>query len=157
MLPDRDQLRPHLQSFDFEKLFMEGLGWDRYTTDPVNIRVDNVDYSLTPVAQKAGFGVYQCSPGPDGAIPAYTVRRKIDGEVAKRTFEHLVVFVDQAKTVQVWQWVKLDCPQWAALVQGFQWFVLGSSLQNREFAKKCRKHWREAKNAVSNAVDCCVV
>ena len=34
------------------------------------------------------------------------MRRKIETQVTKRAFEHLIIFVDAARTQQVWQWVK---------------------------------------------------
>ena len=34
-------------------------------------------------------------------IPEYPVRRKIETQVAKRAFEHLIIFVDAARTQQV--------------------------------------------------------
>ena len=34
------------------------------------------------------------------------MRRKIETQVTKRAFEHLIIFVDATRTQQVWQWVK---------------------------------------------------
>ena len=101
-------LRPYLQAFDFTRLFVEGLGWNYYQTSPLTVEVDGVDCTLRPVAEKANFAVFECSPGPDGVIPEYPVRRKIEAQVAKRAFEHLIIFVDSARTRQVWQWVKRE-------------------------------------------------
>ncbi len=101
-----EELRPHLQAFDFPRLFVEGLGWDHYPAELLALPVDGHEYALKPVAEKAGFAVYECSPGPDGVIPGYPVRRRIETQVAKRAFEHLIIFVDAARTEQVWQWVK---------------------------------------------------
>ena len=41
-------------------------------------------------------------------MPPYPIRRKIEAQVAKRNFEHLIVFVDSARTIQKWQWVKRE-------------------------------------------------
>ena len=101
-----DELRPCLQAFDFQDLLVEGLGWDYYRVEPVSVHVDGHDYTLEPAAQKAGFAVYVCGSGPDGAIPPYPVRRKIETQVAKLAFEHLIIFVDAGCTIQKWQWVK---------------------------------------------------
>ena len=101
-----EELRPHLQAFDFPLLFVEGLGWDHYQAEPLALPVDGHEYPLKPVAEKADFAVFECGPGPDGVIPEYPVRRKIETQVAKRAFEHLIIFVDAAHTQQVWQWVK---------------------------------------------------
>ena len=101
-----EELRPHLQAFDFPRLFVEGLGWDHFQIEPLVLPVDGHEYALKPVAEKAQFAVFECAPGPDGAIPEYPVRRKIETQVTKRAFEHLIIFVDAARTQQVWQWVK---------------------------------------------------
>ena len=101
-----EELRPHLQAFDFQRLFVEGLGWDYFQGEPLAISVDGYEYALKPVAEKAQFAVFECAAGSDGAIPDYPLRRKIETQVTKRAFEHLVIFVDAARTQQVWQWVK---------------------------------------------------
>ena len=103
-----DQLRDRLQAFDFRGLLVEGLGWNYYQAAPLVVPVDDYDYSLEPVAEKAGFAVYTCGHGPGGAIPPYPTRRKIEHEVAKLAFEHLLVFVDAGQRTQVWQWVKRE-------------------------------------------------
>ena len=103
-----EDLRCHLQAFDFPSLFVEGLGWNHYQAEPLIVLVNDREYSLNPVAEKAHFVVYECAPDQDGAVPLYPVRRKIESQVAKRAFEHLVVFVNTEKTIQVWQWVKRE-------------------------------------------------
>ena len=108
MAADVEQLRPSLQEFDFRGLFIEGLGWNFYEAEIFSIRVNNHEYSLNPVAEKAGFAVFECNPDADGLIPAYPIRRKIEHQVAKRAFEHLIVFVDAQRTIQIWQWVKRE-------------------------------------------------
>ena len=66
------------------------------------------EYVLQPVAEKAGFAVFECGTDQDGAVPKYPVRRKIESQVAKLAFEHQIVFVDSYRRVQVWQWVKRE-------------------------------------------------
>ncbi len=102
------ELRPHLQAFDFPRLFVEGLGWNHYQAEPLTIQVNEREYSLKPVAEKANFAVFECSPGPGGLFPEYPVRRKIETQVAKLAFEHLIIFIDAARTQQKWQWVKRE-------------------------------------------------
>ena len=101
-----EELRSHLQAFDFPRLFVEGLGWDHFQVEPLVLPVDGHEYALKPVAEKADFAVFECGPGADGVIPEYPVRRKVETQVTKRAFEHLIIFVDAARTQQVWQWVK---------------------------------------------------
>ncbi|MDE0027171.1 MAG: hypothetical protein OXP69_22390 [Spirochaetaceae bacterium] len=106
--PPVEELRPYLQSFDFRNLFVEGLGWNHHHGQPVHFTVDGYGYVLQPLTEKAGFVVYLCEPGADGAVPPYPVRRKIEHQTAKLSYEHMIVFVDEAKTTQVWQWVKRE-------------------------------------------------
>ena len=101
-----EELRLHLRAFDFPRLFVEGLGWDYFQGEPLVIPVDDYAYALKPVAKKAEFAVFECAPGSYGAIPDYPLRRKIETQVTRRAFEHLIIFVDAARTEQVWQWVK---------------------------------------------------
>ena len=109
-----EELRPHLQAFDFPSLFVEGLGWDHYVTEPFVVRVNERDYTLNPIAEKAGFAVYECDSSADNNVPQYPVRRKIESEVAKRTFEHLIIFTDPGRKAQVWQWVRRESGKPAA-------------------------------------------
>ena len=109
-----EELRPHLQAFDFPRLFVEGLGWNHYQAEPLDIQVNECEYTLKPVAEKAGFAVYECGASIDNDIPQYPVRRKIETEVAKRTFEHLIIFTDPGRKAQVWQWVRRETGKPAA-------------------------------------------
>ncbi len=109
-----EELRPHLQAFNFPSLFVEGLGWNHYQAEPVAVLVNDREYYLKPVAEKAGFVVFEYATDQDGAVPPYPIRRKIETQVAKRAFEHLIIFVDAAHTQQVWQWVKRESGKPAA-------------------------------------------
>ena len=109
-----EELRPHLQAFDFPRLFVEGLGWDHFPGEPLAIPVDGYEYALKPVAKKAEFAVFECAPGSDGAIPDYPLRRKIETRVTKLAFEHLIIFTDPGRKAQVWQWVRRESGKPAA-------------------------------------------
>ena len=50
-----EELRPHLQAFDFSRLFVEGLGWDHYVAEIFVVHIGEQRYSLKPIASKAGF------------------------------------------------------------------------------------------------------
>ena len=109
MQPATADLRPKLKAFDFRTLFVEGLGWNHFPgTTPLTVRADEQSYSLRPVADKAGFAVYECYPPLGQPIPAYPIRRKIDNQVARISFEHLVIYVDDQREQQIWQWVKRE-------------------------------------------------
>jgi len=102
-----DHLRKQLRDFDFRKLFINELGWDKVNTD-VTLQVDGQDYCLQAVAQKRGLVVFHC-PTPVGqTFPDYAMRRKIDAKARKSFHEHLIIFTDPANTQQKWQWVRRE-------------------------------------------------
>lgn len=101
MAIDKTGVSALLRAFDFPKLFIEELGCDRPTSrQPERIDIAGVAYDLNPVAEKRGFRVFHCA-----TIPDRNVRQKIEREITKRVFEHLIIFTDAAKTRQIWQWV----------------------------------------------------
>ena len=109
-----DEIRPYLHSFDFTGLFVEGLGWNNYSTGPMNISVKDRNYTLKPIAEKANFVVFECDSSADTNVPEYPVRRKIESEVAKRAYEHLIIYVEPERRGQIWQWVKRESGKPAA-------------------------------------------
>ncbi|HUW34442.1 MAG TPA: DNA methyltransferase, partial [Planctomycetota bacterium] len=105
---NRDRARECLKSFDFRKLFVEELGWDRHTERLPDIIVDGQTFILNAVAHKRGMVAYVCDPAADGSIPPYALRRKIEHRLARQVHEHIIIHVDQGKTTQTWQWVKRE-------------------------------------------------
>ncbi len=97
------ELRTLLKSCDFSGLFLQ-IGWNHFDI-PLSVSAGDQEFKLQGVAEKFGVQVYHCSGGDNGLIPAYDVRKKIEQELTKRAFEHLIIFTDAAKTEQVWQWV----------------------------------------------------
>jgi hypothetical protein len=108
MIVNSENIRKLLKEFDFAKVLVNELGWNIHRAQPLVVTIEDVSYTLNAVAEKCGMAVYACSPGPDGLIPPYPVRRKIEQKVAKAAFEHMVIFVDSAHTTQTWQWVKRE-------------------------------------------------
>src|SRR5947209_7509706 len=108
MLVHTAGIRQRLQAFDFTGLLIEELGWDRFAPHPLKIAVNGVDYTLPIVAQKRGMVICHCLPGPDGRIPDHATRRRIDREAAKYHHEHVIIYTDEGKTTQVWQWVRRE-------------------------------------------------
>jgi hypothetical protein len=94
----------YLRQFDLEKLFVEELGWDRYSAS-FSVQVDGRSCPLRAVAEKRGVQILMCESGDAGSIPDYATRRKIEKQVTKSAYEHLIIYVDQRKTQQIWQWV----------------------------------------------------
>ncbi len=100
-------LQKRLKNFDFKGLFTQELMWNHFQARDLEIKVDDLTYTLTPVAQR-GMAVYECVPPTDAAFPSYAIRRKIDTQVSKTAREHIIIFHDRAKSVQIWQWVKRE-------------------------------------------------
>lgn len=95
--------RQHLRNFDFPELFIEVLGWDRLQISPVTIDVEGETYQLHPVAEKRGVQIFRCDPDANGRVPPYPIRQKIDRAIAKIAYEHLIIYVDATRSIQVWQ------------------------------------------------------
>jgi hypothetical protein len=102
-----NRVRQLLKGFDFSALFREELGWDSHSA-PLEIQLDGEPKKLLAVAQKRGMVALQCPTPAGGHLPEYSVRRKIEQQVAKAAHEHLIIFTDAAKTTQIWQWVKRE-------------------------------------------------
>lgn len=90
-----------LRRGDFEVLFVEELGWDNPVTQNATIiRVEDTNFVLSRIAEKRGVQIYKCNK-----IPHRHTRLKIEKEITKLTFEHLIIYVDEDISVQIWQWV----------------------------------------------------
>lgn len=95
----------HLKHYRFKHLFNE-LGWDAPAQQqPYSVPVGKDTWLLNVVAVKKGVQVLHCQPGAQGQLPDYATRQKIERKVTPDVREHLIVFTNEAKTLQVWQWV----------------------------------------------------
>ena len=106
-MPPLDAMRGLLEACEHETLLVEHLGWNHPNAARLTATADGVEYELLPIAEKAGFAIYECSPGPSGAIPPYAARRKIE-RAADLPFERAIVFTDARRQAQVWQWVRRE-------------------------------------------------
>jgi hypothetical protein len=102
MAIDRERARQCLKDFDIRKLFIDELGWDKFSK-PLTKQIDGCEYSFRAVAEKRGVVVLVCD-----AIPEYAIRVKLDKLIAKDHFEHLIVFADKAQGRQAWQWFRKE-------------------------------------------------
>jgi len=109
---DRQRCRCLLREFRLGELFVEELGWDRYSQS-LEVTVDGRTYQLAAIAQKAGLVAFEC-PGREELMRSYPARRRVETQVAKSVREHLIVYTDPARTTQIWQWVKREIGRPAA-------------------------------------------
>ena len=107
MTLDVERTRQYLRDFDFQGLFVRQLGWDRHTS-AMTAEIDDVTFELTAAAQKRGLIVLVCSPVEGGAIPNHATRRKIERQIAKIYYEHILIFIDAERTAQIWLWARRD-------------------------------------------------
>ena len=98
------ETRQYLKESEFETLFIEELGWDYHRTQPLNITIDETEYQLTAIAEKRGMVIFHCSATDEGHIPERKTREKIQRQVAKSSYENLIVYTDAEKMTHIWQW-----------------------------------------------------
>ncbi|HAF14164.1 MAG TPA: SAM-dependent methyltransferase [Blastocatellia bacterium] len=110
---DTARAKKHLHEFNFPALFVEELGWDKHKAQ-LSIPVDGQTFELSAVAEKRGLAAFVCKCGNGTKIPDYNVRRKIERQIAKSAHEHFIIFTDEAKTTQIWQWVRREAGKPAA-------------------------------------------
>lgn len=107
---DSARAKACLKDFDFRRLFIEELGWDHHDAS-LPVEIDGTTFNLAGCAHKRGLAAFVCQPSastPGGQIPNYPLRLKIERQVAKSAHEHIIIFVDEARTTQTWQWVKRE-------------------------------------------------
>jgi hypothetical protein len=97
--------RDRLQKFEFARLFVDELGWSNpKSRNPIKAQARETSYSRTPIAQLAGVIAFEVTTG-DG-IPDAKTRAAIQKQVAEEHLEHLLIFLDAARTQSLWYWVK---------------------------------------------------
>lgn len=126
MAIDRGAVRRLLKAFEFRKLFIEELGWDRLSTTLTKY-VGGQNYLFQAIAEKRGVVILVSE-----SIPEYSTRVKLDKLIAKDHFEHLIIFVDRAKDKQVWQWFRKEPGKPVAIRQ----FVLHSGQTGERLIQK---------------------
>jgi hypothetical protein len=99
---DREQARQCLKEFDFRRLFLDQLGWDKHASELEKV-LDGRAYRFQAVSEKRGVVVLVSD-----SIPEYSARVRLDRLIAKDHFEHLIIFADQARGRQVWQWMRRE-------------------------------------------------
>lgn len=105
---DTKAIGQHLKQFNFSELFTQELGWDWYDAELPQIEANGRRFGLAGVAEKRGMVVVECTPNDEQALPDYAVRKKIENQVTKRHYEHLLIFTDSKRKQQVWQFSKRE-------------------------------------------------
>ena len=103
---DADRIRRQLADFALEPLFIEELGWDRYSAE-LEIVVDGQSYVLRGFAEKRGMVAVQ-HRGSTTACPTTPRAGRSSAQAARSVHEHLIIYTDGEHTTQVWQWVRRE-------------------------------------------------
>jgi hypothetical protein len=91
----------YIKEFKLKELFND-LGWDKANVK-YPIKVDDIVYDVTGVAQKKDFVIFLCTPSAAGNIPDSSARKKIDNRLTPLHHEHLTIYVDGKKSRQHWE------------------------------------------------------
>jgi RNA polymerase sigma factor (sigma-70 family) len=89
----------------FGVLFIEALGWDRFTAS-LSTFVGDTALELTGIAQKKGVVVFLCRTERT-VLANRGLLRQIQRALRKRYHEHILITVCETPRKQVWQWATL--------------------------------------------------
>ena len=103
---DLTHCRDYLNSFDFQKLFIEELGWSNPgTPSETSFTIKDRSFTRCPLAELSGVIALEIK-SEEGNIPDAKTRLAIHKVVAKHYHENLLIFVDDDCTQSLWYWVK---------------------------------------------------
>ena len=108
MPPTLKESRQLLQDFEFNKLFVQKLGWDNPSSHKtVPVEIEGETYSRKAIAQLLGVVVYEII-ADSGNIPNSAERLTIYREIVQISRENLLIFIDKNRTKCLWYWVKRE-------------------------------------------------
>ncbi len=91
-----------VKGFKFKELFNQ-MGWDN-ASGAFQIELKGTIYTISVICEKSGFRFLQCTPPAGLIIPAKNERIRIQSIVKRRYYEHLLIFIDDLRQKQVWQY-----------------------------------------------------
>ncbi len=106
MALDVPNTRQLLQSFKFQELFREELGWQNPTNKKAfPFQTKEGLFYRKAIAELSGASVFEIT-NDEGTIPDSKTRQLISSEIQKLNYEHILIFVDKGRTQSVWRWLK---------------------------------------------------
>jgi hypothetical protein len=103
---DFPRVRQCLHDFEFQRLFVQELGWSRpKSVRPVSFEARQRPFTRREIAQLAGVVVFEIQDD-EGRIPDAKLRAAVHKQIAELHFENLLVFVDRDRSQSLWYWVK---------------------------------------------------
>ena len=125
MLLDRISTKKHLQSCDFESLFIEELGWDRGNAVTIPLTVGTEELTVRSIAEKRGFTVFHCAVAQ---LPDRSTSLKLDRQLTEYSRPHLLIFSTEDRSAQMWMWVRQEKGQ--PLAPRFERYRQGQSAES---------------------------
>ncbi len=100
--------KEHLYNFEFQKLFIEELGWSYPTLSKSSFTLAGIGtFTKTQIAELSGVAVYLVH-SDRGDIPNANERKEVHKEISKYSFENLILFLDKNHTQSLWYWIKKE-------------------------------------------------
>ena len=97
----KKQFKTYIDNFDFTNIFNQ-LGWTFIDVEfPVKFKEET--FIFQSVAEKGGFQIIVFKPDHNKNIPDYATRLQLDRKIGKLYREHIIIFCDSKKTIQIWQ------------------------------------------------------
>jgi hypothetical protein len=104
---DIAQIKKCLESFNLKTLFYEELGWNRLRDASFTLPHNGQSYTFEPLAEKGGFKIYTCIVQYE-PFPEDKTLKQLYHLTELYARERLLIFLDDARTRQVWLWVKQE-------------------------------------------------
>lgn len=105
---DFQRTRDLLADFQFDRLFIEELGWNQpLSKKPVSLEIENQVFEYSRIAEISGVVIFEVT-AKDGEIPEAKFRKAIHQEISEKIAENLLIFVDRKRSRSWWYWVKRE-------------------------------------------------
>ncbi|MDD4035521.1 MAG: Eco57I restriction-modification methylase domain-containing protein [Candidatus Cloacimonetes bacterium] len=99
---DKNTFSILVREFKFKELFNR-MGWDR-ASGSFALEHKDQSYNISIICDKSGFKVLQCCAPSGSPIPSKIERMSLQSKLKRRFYEHLLIFTDDARQKQIWQY-----------------------------------------------------
>ena len=99
---DTDKANILLREQNFEEL-LRTMGWDNFRKSH-NIVIEESTFTAKGLAEKRGMKIFLILNEIENYIPERLIRKKISKEISKFDREHILIFVDNSNSKQLWSW-----------------------------------------------------
>lgn len=99
---DKTNFTRLVREFRFKELFNQ-MGWDN-ASGSFQIELKGNTFTISVICEKSGFRFLQCTPPVGSVIPPKNDRLSIQSIVKRRYYEHLLIFTDDQRQKQIWQY-----------------------------------------------------